>query len=112
MMKLKDLDDHPLAIFLFFVAVGIVVLFILLYAGSIIDKMPDPVARTEAGPSIYITRTDHILTLGGETVWILEYTVDGRFEAPAFTSQEAMTEYREYLDTIGTVYRRETKENQ
>jgi hypothetical protein len=69
--------------------------------------MPEPDIQPDAGPSIYITRTDRVLTLGGETVWILEYTVDGRFEAPAFTSREAMAEYREYLDTIGKVYRRE-----
>jgi hypothetical protein len=69
---------------------------------------PEPPSE-QPGParSIYITRTDRVRTLEGETVWILEYTVDGRFEAPAFTSREAMAEYREYLDTIGRVYRGE-----
>jgi hypothetical protein len=104
MMKLIDLfEDHPLATFLSFVAVCLVVLFILIYANPVKDKIPEPDTRS----SIYITRTDHVRTLEGETVWILEYTVDGRFEAPAFTSHEAMTEYREYLDTIGKVYQRE-----
>jgi hypothetical protein len=62
-------------------------------------------------PSIYITRTDRFLDLNGETVWLLEYTIDGRFQSPAFHSLEAMAEYREYLDTIGKVYRREEEEH-
>jgi hypothetical protein len=113
MMKLKDLfEDHPLVLFLSFVAVCIVVLFILICTDSGNDKIPEPSIQPETKPSIYITRTDHVRTLEGETVWILEYTVDGRFEAPAFTSQEAMTEYREYLDTIGMVYRRDSEVKQ
>jgi hypothetical protein len=62
-------------------------------------------SKPEIKPSIYITRTDHFRTLNGEMVWILEYTIDGHLQTPAFPSQEAMAEYREYLNTIGTVYR-------
>jgi hypothetical protein len=58
-----------------------------------------------AKPSIYVTRTDYVRTLEGGGVWILEYTVDGEFQAPLFDSREGMTGYREYLDTTGTVYR-------
>jgi hypothetical protein len=85
-----------------YLIVGLVIFAVFLI---VIPDNKKPV-ELEIKPSIYITRTDRVLTLGGETVWILEYTVDGRFEAPAFTSREAMAEYREYLDTIGTVYRR------
>jgi hypothetical protein len=58
-------------------------------------------------PNIYITRTDHILTFEGEEVWILEYTIDGILQAPMFDSRGAMVDYREYLDTVGNVYRKE-----
>jgi hypothetical protein len=61
-------------------------------------------------PSIYITRTSQATTFDGKTVWILEYTVDGLVQSPLFNSREAMTEYREYLDTIGTVYQRDFEE--
>jgi hypothetical protein len=64
-----------------------------------------------AKPSIYITRTNRFLDLNGETVWLLEYTIDGRFQSPAFHSLEAMAEYRGYLDTIGKVYQREEEHN-
>jgi hypothetical protein len=84
---------------------GLLVIFAVLLIIIPENKTPEP----EAGPSIYITRTDRVLTLGGETVWILEYTVDGRFQSPAFHSLEAMAEYREYLDTIGKVYQGEEK---
>jgi hypothetical protein len=80
-----------------------VVLISLLYTGPS-PEQPEP---PPAGPSIYITRTDHVLTLEGETVWILEYTVDGYWQAPAFTGREAMERYAEYLGTIGEVYRGE-----
>jgi hypothetical protein len=60
-------------------------------------------------PSIYITRTDRVPTVDGRDVWILEYTVNGELQAPLFNSQKAMTEFREYLDTIGTVYRKEAE---
>jgi hypothetical protein len=58
-------------------------------------------------PNIYITRTDHILTFDGGEAWLLEYTVNGEIQSAMFDSREAMTEYREYLDTIGRVYRKE-----
>jgi hypothetical protein len=58
-------------------------------------------------PNIYIPRTDHILTFDGGEAWVLEYTVNGVLQTPVFDSQKAMTEYREYLDTIGNVYRKE-----
>jgi hypothetical protein len=74
----------------------------LLLASCRPERAPEP-----PRPSIYITRTDHIRTLEGETVWLLEYTVDGYYQSPAFSSQEAMTRYAEYLGTIGAVYRRE-----
>jgi hypothetical protein len=61
----------------------------------------------EVKPGIYITRTDRVRTFEGGEVWILEYTVDGVFQAPVFDSPEALSEYREYLDTIGRVYRKE-----
>jgi hypothetical protein len=111
-MKLKELlEDHPLAVpFISFASSCIIAFFILICAGYIKIDIPEPGIQPNTGPSIYITRTDRVLTLGGETVWILEYTVDGRFEAPAFHSPEAMAEYREYLDTIGKVYRREEEE--
>jgi hypothetical protein len=38
---------------------------------------------------------------------VLEYTINGVVQSPGFNSQKAMTEFREYLDTIGRVYRRE-----
>jgi hypothetical protein len=37
----------------------------------------------------------------------LEYTINGETQNPGFDSQEAMTRYAEYLETIGDVYRRE-----
>jgi hypothetical protein len=112
MMKLADLDNSPFAMFVSFVSFLIVIIFITILVVYIFifpgkSKTPEPGLQPEAGPSIYITRTGRFLTPGGETVWILEYTVDGRFQSPAFHSQEAMAEYREYLDTIGKVYRRE-----
>jgi hypothetical protein len=67
---------------------------------------PEPMV-IEVKPSIYITRTDHARTFEGREVWILEYTVDGMFQAPAFDGPEALAEYREYLGAIGKVYQRE-----
>jgi hypothetical protein len=58
-------------------------------------------------PDIYITRTDSYRTIEGDVVWVLEYTVNGEVQNPGFNSREAMTEFREYLDTIGRVYQRE-----
>jgi hypothetical protein len=106
-MKLKDLDYSPLVLFTAFILVCILAGFLLLYALSPENKVPGP----ESVPSIYITRTDRFLDLNGETVWLLEYTIDGRFQSPAFHSLEAMAAYREYLDTIGKVYRREEEEH-
>jgi hypothetical protein len=88
----------------------IIVVIIIVVVGNFVSVSQSFPKQPESAKSIYITRTDHVLTFEGETVWILEYTVDGRLEAPAFTSQEAMTRYREYLDTIGTVYQREEEE--
>jgi hypothetical protein len=64
-------------------------------------------APPEAKPSIYITRTDKYRTINGDTIWILEYTINGETQNPGFDSQEAMTRYAEYLETIGEVYRGE-----
>jgi hypothetical protein len=71
-------------------------------------------AKAEAAsePSIYITRTSQIRDIEGRLVWVLEYTVDGVVQSSLFKNQEAMTEYRAYLDTIGTVYQRETEEGE
>jgi hypothetical protein len=83
--------------------------FILSLALFLVSCYPVSVADTPK-PSIYITRTDHIRTLDGGELWVLEYTINGELQAPAFNSQKAMTEYRAYLDTIGGVYYREEKE--
>jgi hypothetical protein len=61
----------------------------------------------KAKPDIYITRTDSYRTIEGNIIWVLEYTVNGVVQNPGFNSQKAMTEYVEYLDTIGKVYQRE-----
>jgi hypothetical protein len=61
-------------------------------------------------PDIYITRTDSYRTIDGNIIWVLEYTVNGAVQNPGFNSQEAMTRFREYLDTIGNVYQREEEE--
>jgi hypothetical protein len=89
-------------------ALGVFTAFIIALAVIVLCRKPAP-EPPGAGPSIYITRTDHALTLEGETLWILEYTVDGAWQSPAFHSQEAMTRYVEYLETIGEVYRGEGK---
>jgi hypothetical protein len=60
-------------------------------------------------PDIYITRTDSYRAINGNIIWILEYTVNGIVQNPGFNSLEAMTEYREYLDTLGNVYQREAE---
>jgi hypothetical protein len=60
-----------------------------------------------AKPDIYITRTESYRTVEGDILWVLEYTIDGVVQSPGFNSQKAMTEFREYLDTIGKVYQRE-----
>jgi hypothetical protein len=91
----------------FWFIIGLLVLFAVFGLDFIGCKKP---SKPEAKPSIYITRTDRFLDLNGETVWLLEYTIDGRFQSPAFHSLEAMAKYREYLDTIGKVYRREEEE--
>jgi hypothetical protein len=59
--------------------------------------------------SIYITRTDHIRRYDGKEMWVLEYTINGELQNGIFTSQRAMTDYWEYLHTIGTVYQRKEK---
>jgi hypothetical protein len=87
-------------------------IFIVMFTTSIIitaiTRPTEPSARPpESNISIYITRTDQVRNIEGKTVWVLEYTVDGVVQAPFFNSQEAMTKYRAYLDTIGTVYQRE-----
>jgi hypothetical protein len=60
-----------------------------------------------AKPDIYITRTESYRTVEGDILWVLEYTINGVVQSPGFNSQKSMTEFREYLDTIGRVYRRE-----
>jgi hypothetical protein len=60
-------------------------------------------------PKIYITRTESYRTIEGGAIWILEYTVNGAVQNAGFNSQRAMTEFREYLDTLGTVYQREAE---
>jgi hypothetical protein len=92
---------------------GALLLFVILAVIASRDGHPAGDRQPEEGgtkPSIYITRTDQVRTIEGKTVWILEYTVDGIVQAPFFNSQEAMTRYRAYLDTIGTVYEREEEE--
>jgi hypothetical protein len=61
----------------------------------------------EEPPNIYITRTDRVRTFEGGDLWIMEYTVNGVMQAAMFDSPEALSEYREYLDTIGAVYKGE-----
>jgi hypothetical protein len=86
-----------------FFAVAVCVLL-----GTIPDSPnPGPSGVPEPERNIYVTRTDHILNMEGKEVWILEYTVNGEIQGTLFNSQKAMTEYREYLDTIGTVYQRD-----
>jgi hypothetical protein len=92
----------------FFPLTLLAVVLIFMLCTRPVPKPPEPPG---AGPSIYITRTDHAMTLEGETLWILEYTVDGAWQSPAFHSQEAMTRYVEYLGTIGEVYRGEGEGN-
>jgi hypothetical protein len=90
---------------------GALLLFVILAVIASRNGHPAGDRHPEEGgakPSIYITRTDQVRTIGGKTVWILEYTVDGIVQAPIFNSQEAMTKYRAYLDTIGTVYQQES----
>jgi hypothetical protein len=82
---------------------AIIIFFICFWVALDGPKSKPP----EVKPNIYITRTDHVRTFEGEEVWILEYTVNGMFQAPAFGSPEALAEYREYLGTIGEVYRKE-----
>jgi hypothetical protein len=96
----KILEDHGLWLEEKKGKKSLVLSLALLLAGC----RPAGVENT-AKPSIYITRTDHVWTLEGDEVWILEYTVNGEFQAPLFDSREGMIGYREYLDTIGTVYR-------
>jgi hypothetical protein len=84
---------------------------IIIVAGIAIDFEAKVQVEPETGPAIYITRTDCIRTMDGRDVWILEYTIDGIWQSPAFNSLGAMTEYREYLDTIGRVYQREEENN-
>jgi hypothetical protein len=81
------------------ILLAVVLIFLLCTRPS-----PEPPA---AGPSIYITRTDRAVTIDRKPLWILEYTVDGVLQTPAFTSREAMARYAEYLETIGEVYQRE-----
>jgi hypothetical protein len=86
----------------------LIMLFIVLFLGVRLifwDGASEPKMRP--GPSIYITRTDHFRTLEDEYVWVVEYTIDGVFQAPAFISPEAMMDFMEYLRTIGDVYQRE-----
>jgi hypothetical protein len=85
---------------------SLIMLFIALFLGARLIFWGG-VSAPESRPSIYITRMDHYRTLEDEYVWVLEYTIDGVFQSPAFTGQEAMAEFLEYLGTIGKVYQRE-----
>jgi hypothetical protein len=69
------------------------------------ERKPEEAAAVK--PGIYIIRTDRIITAAGQEVWILEYTVNGILQTIVFNSREAAEEYREYLDTVGNVYRKE-----
>jgi hypothetical protein len=73
---------------------------------SLINDSPPP----DQKPSFYITRTDTYRTIEGKEMWLMEYTIDGILQGTMFNSREAMTEYREYLETIGRVYQREGDE--
>jgi hypothetical protein len=77
--------------------------------GLILSLVPKGERSTlpDQKPSVYITRTDAYRTIEGKDMWLMEYTVDGILQGTMFNSQEAMTEYREYLETIGRVYQRE-----
>jgi hypothetical protein len=100
-LTLKDMKSLIL-----FLAIAVPLFLFSCYLTILAVNMPDDMPSTPK-PSIYITRTDHLRTLDGGELWVLEYTVNGELQAPAFSSQKAMTEYRAYLDTIGTVYRKE-----
>jgi hypothetical protein len=58
-------------------------------------------------PDIYITRTSSYRIIEGDIIWVMEYTINGVVQNPGFNSQEAMIEFREYLETLGKVYQRE-----
>jgi hypothetical protein len=81
-------------------------LFVVILSLLLSACYPEPAASTPK-PDIYITRTERMLTFEGKEAWILDYTVNGAIQTAVFDSQKAMTEFREYLDTIGKVYRRE-----
>jgi hypothetical protein len=101
-MVMKDPDKFPLIIFISLVIIAILVSVLIL-----LHSPADKTLEAPTKPSIYITRTDSYRTLEGDILWVLEYTINGEVYAPMFNSLKAMTEYREYLDTIGKVYQRE-----
>jgi hypothetical protein len=82
----------------------------LLLAACRPERPPDTAPAPAPRPSIYITRSDSYRTIEGNIIWILEYTINGETQNPGFDSREDMEKYREYLDTIGDVYQRETGE--
>jgi hypothetical protein len=96
------------------IAVGIfLAIVVCVLAGmTLANTTPGSSGVPEPEPNIYNTRTDRMRTFEGGEVWILEYTVNGVFQAPVFDSPEALAEYREYLDTIGRVYRKEDTNGQ
>jgi hypothetical protein len=87
--------------YLFTIIVLILILVIIVTGGIAICF------ETAAKPDIYITRTDSYRTIEGNVIWVLEYAIDGVVQNPGFNSREAMTRFREYMDTIGKVYQRE-----
>jgi hypothetical protein len=100
-MVMKNLYKLPLILFIS-LSLGTILVAALILVPSPENKTPE----SDTKPSIYITRTDSYRTIEGDILWILEYTIDGKVQNPGFNSQKAMTEYREYLDTIGRVYQR------
>jgi hypothetical protein len=92
------------------ITILILLLVIIIIAGIAIDFEAKVQVEPRTGHAIYITRTDRIRTMDGRDIWLLEYTIDGIFQSPAFNSLEAMIEYREYLGTIGKVYQREEED--
>jgi hypothetical protein len=54
---------------------------------------------------IYIIQLDTFLHFDGRKMYVLEYSVNGSFQSPAFNSKEEAAAYQEYLGQIGNIYR-------
>jgi hypothetical protein len=59
-------------------------------------------------PEIYIIQLDTFLHFDGRKMYVLEYSVNGSFQSPAFNSREEAAEYQKYLGQIGNIYKGET----